>query len=126
MKLLVDSNIIINAINKSVSYDFILKNNELYTCGVIESEILIGSKDENNFKNLVNLLNNFVHLEFWEDYWIDFSHFIFTLKRNGISVPFQDSIIAYLALKNDCTILTEDKHFKLIQKIFTDIKLYSC
>jgi predicted nucleic acid-binding protein len=39
-------------------------------------------------------------------------------------VPFQDGIIAYLAIKNDCQIWTLDNHFKLIKTVVPSLKLY--
>lgn len=43
--------------------------------------------------------------------------FICNLKKNGLSVPFQDAVLAYLAVKNNCKILTKDKHFSMMKII---------
>ena len=45
-------------------------------------------------------------------------------RKKGVQVPFPDAIIATIALKNDIPIWTGDQHFKLIQKVFSKLKLY--
>ena len=42
---------------------------------------------------------------------------------NGLSVPYADAIIAFITIKNGLSLLTNDKHFKLIQVIDPRLKL---
>ena len=42
---------------------------------------------------------------------------------NGLSVPYADAIIAFITIKNGLSLLTRDKHFKLIQVIDPRLKL---
>ena len=46
-------------------------------------------------------------------------------SNNGLAVPFQDAIIAYLAIKYNCEVWTNDKHFKLMQVVLPELKLFS-
>ena len=46
------------------------------------------------------------------------------LKKSGLTIPFQDGIIAYLAIKNDCQLWTFDNHFKLIKTVVPVLKLF--
>lgn len=49
--------------------------------------------------------------------WKEIGLFIADLRNTGLTVPFQDAVIAYLAIKYECTLFTNDKHFKLIQTV---------
>ena len=42
---------------------------------------------------------------------------MWNLRKNGLSVPFQDAVLAYLAIKHNCKILTKDKHFSMMKII---------
>ena len=47
-------------------------------------------------------LNDFKYLSFSEKDWIPLAKQFIVLKKNGLAVPFQDAMIAYLAIKNKC------------------------
>ncbi len=49
--------------------------------------------------------------------WIKIGTFICNLRKNGLSVPFHDAVLAYLAIKHNCKILTKDKHFSMMKII---------
>ena len=40
------------------------------------------------------------------------------------SPPFTDAIIGQVAINNDVSVLTSDHHFKLIQSVIPELKLY--
>lgn len=42
----------------------------------------------------------------------------------GLSVPFQDAVLAYLSIKYDCKILTLDKHFPMMKVLDDRIGLW--
>ncbi len=42
----------------------------------------------------------------------------------GYSIPLTDPLIAYLAIKYDIPVWTKDNHFKLIQAVYPELKLY--
>lgn len=50
---------------------------------------------------------------------------LYKLRINGLSLPFQDVLIAFIAIKNDVAVYTADKHFHLIQAIYSELKLYA-
>ena len=49
---------------------------------------------------------------------------LYKLRKNGLTVPFSDAIIATIAIKNRIPVWTGDKHFALMQNILDDLKLY--
>jgi len=47
------------------------------------------------------------------------------LRGKGITVPFQDALLATLAMQNDLAVWTYDKHFKLIAEEFPLLHLFN-
>ena len=124
--ILVDTNVIIDFWNKPNDESAkIFENNEIATCGVIKTELLRGSNSEEQFSQMEDALNDFIYLPFSEKDWISLSKQFITLKQNGLAVPFQDAMIAYLAIKHNCELWTNDKHFKLMQVVLPELKLFN-
>ncbi|MCQ2248328.1 MAG: PIN domain-containing protein [Treponema sp.] len=124
--ILVDTNIIIDFWDKPTDkIKNVLEKNDIAICGVIKTELLRGSNSEKQFSQMEEALNDFTYLSFSEKDWIYLAKQFLTLKKNGLVVPFQDAMIAYLAIKNKCEIWTNDKHFKLMQVVFPELKLFS-
>ena len=122
--ILVDTNIIIDFWNNPTAASAkIFFENDIALCGVIKTELLRGSKSTNDFAQIQTTLEDFYYLNFVENDWIALAKQFITLKKNGLVVPFQDAIIAFLAIKYDCEVWTNDKHFKLMQTVLPELKL---
>ena len=123
--ILVDTNVIIDFWdNPNDEYARIFEDNEIATCGVIKTELLRGSNSEKQFSQIEEALNDFTYFSFSEKDWISLSKLFITLKKNGLAGPFQDAMIAYLAIKHDCEVWTNDKHFKLMQVVLPSLRLF--
>ena len=123
--ILADTNIIIDFWDKPNDESAkIFEDNEIATCGVIKTELLRGSNSEKQFSQIEEALNDFTYFSFSEKDWISLSKLFITLKKNGLAVPFQDAMIAYLAIKHDCEVWTNDKHFKLMQVVLPSLRLF--
>lgn len=123
--ILADTNVIIDfQDNPNDEYSRIFEDNEIATCGVIKTELLRGSNSEKQFSQIEEALNDFTYFSFSEKDWISLSKLFITLKKNGLAVPFQDAMIAYLAIKHDCEVWTNDKHFKLMQVVLPSLRLF--
>lgn len=123
--ILADTNVIIDFWdNPNDEYVRIFEDNEIATCGVIKTELLRGSNSEKQFSQIEEALNDFTYFSFSEKDWISLSKLFITLKKNGLAVPFQDAMIAYLAIKHDCEVWTNDKHFKLMQVVLPSLRLF--
>ena len=83
-----------------------------------------GSKNPKESEKLKTVLECFEYLSFEKQDWLEISSLFAKLKKNGLTIPFQDGIIAYLAIKNDCQLWTLDNHFKLIQTLVRVLKLF--
>jgi predicted nucleic acid-binding protein len=124
--ILVDTNVIIDFWDKPTEEaKNVFEDNDIAICGVIKTELLRGSNSEKQFSQMEEALNDFTYLSFSEKDWISLAKQFITLKKNGLVVPFQDAMIAYLAIKNDCKVWTNDKHFKLMQVVSPELKLFS-
>lgn len=124
--ILVDTNIIIDFWDKpSEEAKKVFEENEIATCGVIKTELLRGSNSDKQFLQIAEALNDFSYLSFSENDWFGLSKQFITFKQNGLAVPFQDAMIAYIAIKYDCKVWTNDKHFKLMQVVLPELKLFN-
>ena len=124
--ILVDTNVIIDFWDKPTKEaKNAFEGNEIAICGVIKTELLRGSNSEKQFSQMEEALNDFTYLSFSEKDWISLAKQFITLKTNGLVVPFQDALIAYLAIKNNCEVWTNDKHFKLMQVVLPELKLFN-
>ena len=124
--ILADTNIIIDFLNKpAVAAEKIFSENDIAICGVIKTELLRGSQSADDFAQIQTSLADFYYLNFAENDWVALAKQFITLKKHGLVVPFQDAMIAFLAIKYDCEVWTNDKHFKLMQTAIPQLKLFS-
>lgn len=123
--ILVDSNVFIEFWKNPLdNQKKVFLYNEIAICGVIKSELLRGTSSEKQFREVFNALDCFNYLFFEESDWSELAKLFVDLRKNRISIPFQDGMIAYLAIKNNCKLWTNDKHFKLIQIVKPELQIY--
>lgn len=126
--ILLDTNVVINMINNSQDAHWELLNKEdVVVCGIVIAELYRGIKNAAE-KNAVELFVNAVdELPLDSDAsgedWKKIGMFIADLRKSGLSVPFQDAVIAYLAIKYKTTLCSNDRHFKLIQTVNEKLQL---
>jgi predicted nucleic acid-binding protein len=95
--------------------DLILKNRVLMP-GIIQTELLRGTKTKNEFHRLSDLLKGIAYLPVAEEFWNHLSEFSFQLFRKGVTAPLTDTYIALLCIENKVPLLHHDKHYDLIAK----------
>ena len=123
--ILADSCIIIDYLrNPAPGVKKLLSRNEIAICGVIKTEVLRGAASSSHFKELEKTIGCFTCLRFEEEYWADLAQMLNNLKAQGITVPFQDAMIALLAIKSGALLWTYDKHFLLIASVLPGLKLF--
>lgn len=84
---------------------------------VTRAEILHGAKNDLDFDRLTNILDAFVQIGVDSGAWVDVARHLYQLRRRGILVPFQDVLIATLAIRQDIEVWTYDTHFQLMQSV---------
>ena len=125
MRILADSNVFIDfwkKPNQTIIETF--SSEDVVICGVVKSELLQGAKSETDVYRIQEALDEFEELAFEESDWEKLGIQLYRLRTKGITVPFQDAIIALLSIKHDVPVWTNDKHFSLIKSILPDLRLY--
>lgn len=123
--ILFDTNVIIDMLNNENDYRWnYLSQEECVICGVVISELYSGIKNKKELKAVELFVNSLDCLSIENEDWKKIGELIYNLKKNGISVPFQDAILGYLSIKHSCKILTNDKHFSMMQS--TDNRISLC
>lgn len=114
--ILLDTNIVINMINNEEdSHWNLLQEDSVVLCGIVITELYRGIKNAKEEKAIELFVNSMDSLPLQNDDWKQIGLFIAKLRDSGLIVPVQDAIISYLAIKYNCSVCTNDKHFKMIK-----------
>ena len=125
MKILADTNIMIDYMKRpSEKMKEIFHNEDIVISGVVISELLHGALSEKEMKSLEEDLEVFESLNIGPDDWNDFGRFLYKVRKNGLTVPYPDALIAFVAIRNNIPVWTGDKHFALIQAADERLRLY--
>lgn len=123
--VLVDTNIIIDLWkNRSDDIIQLFEKESVCICGVIRSELMHGAYSEKNLEDISQKLNYITEINLENKEWDAFGRFLYKLRINGLSVPYADAVIAFIAITNNLQLLTRDKHFRLIQVVEPKLKFY--
>jgi predicted nucleic acid-binding protein len=100
----------------------LLQNAVILMPGIIRAELLRGTRNKKEFKQLSSLLNGLEYLPVDDLFWEKVAHFSFDLFRAGVTVPLTDTYIALLTMENQAKVVHCNQHFDLIaQKSPLDI-----
>lgn len=114
--ILLDTNIVIDMINNEEDSNWaLLQKDSVVLCGIIITELYRGIKNAKEEKAIELFVNSVDSLPLQNEDWKQIGLFIAKLRDYGLIVPVQDAIISYLALKYNCLVCTNDKHFKMIK-----------
>ena len=123
--ILTDSNVIIDFWKKpEIQERQIFENEEIAICGVIQAELIHGAKSGKELSRIIKALDDLIFLDIDSEDWVEIGKYLNILKKNGVTVPFQDAIIAYIAVKYDALLWTNDQHFKLIKTVIKELQLF--
>lgn len=114
--ILLDTNIVIDMINNEDDFHWnLLQQDSVVLCGIVITELYRGIKNAKEEKAVELFVNSIDSLPLQNNDWKQIGLFIAKLRDSGLIVPVQDAIISYLAIKYNCSVCTNDKHFKLIK-----------
>lgn len=103
--------------------DQMIREREIYICGVIVTEILQGIKNENAHQEIARLLQSLKYLHTSYETYIHAANIYRKLRDKGITIRKTiDCIIAAVALKHNMELLHLDKDFNNIEK-YCDLKV---
>ncbi|HVN49130.1 MAG TPA: PIN domain-containing protein [Bacteroidota bacterium] len=103
--ILVDTNVIIEYWKRpteSLRQKFL--SHEIVVCGIVLAELLHGAQNEEDERKIREALQDFHSLTIPESLWADVGSLLFSLKTNGIQIPFQDAVIFALCKHHQCSL----------------------
>jgi predicted nucleic acid-binding protein len=124
--ILIDTNILIDYLKgtDSILTDLFEKE-ELALCGIVLAELLHGVNSNHDKQLIHNAIKDFKWISIEDNIWNSVGNNLNQLRKNGLNIPFQDAILATLCIENNIKIATNDKHFKKIAAILTDLQIYN-
>lgn len=99
----------------SAALEASLRSGAICTCGIVKYELAQGVKNKREEHVLFEALQAVEHLEMTESLWIRAGQLAAGLRKQGITIPLSDILIAALALEYKVSVLTIDRHFNLVE-----------
>lgn len=99
----------------------LLNKDLVWVTGIVLFELVQGTKGEVEKAHIVSRLTSLRYVEMSVTVWQKAGELARLLKKNGLTLPVSDIILAALALEHNLQVFTLDKHFKSIP----GIKLYN-
>jgi predicted nucleic acid-binding protein len=94
--------------------DKVLSESDVAINGIIELELLGGSKSQRDYNRLKSRLDALYYIEASKSLWDFSSHLTFDLRKNRVNVPYTDIFIAASAIQEKAVLLHADCHFDTI------------
>jgi predicted nucleic acid-binding protein len=123
--ILVDTSVVIDyAKGHDAKLQALLPTLPVVLCGITRAEVLHGARDPAHRQKLLTLLGTFGQVPIPDPLWDIVGDHLAALRAGGVTVAFQDVVIATVALVNDFELWTRDQHFTLVQGILPALKLF--
>lgn len=87
---------------------------EVAMVGAVYAELVQGARSEKEVLDLEYDLDAFPFLETKKDIWRRAGRLLFDLRRQGLTVPVTDVLIAAVALEGGHHVYTLDEHFRRV------------
>jgi predicted nucleic acid-binding protein len=125
MMVLVDTTVMVDWLRgRDARLSKLLPTLPVAICGVTRAEILHGARDPAHRTRLLAQLAGFPLVPIPDPLWTAVGDNLAILRSRGVTVPFQDAVIASLALVNDIEVWARDRHFPDIQLVIPTLKLF--
>ncbi|OGW50318.1 MAG: hypothetical protein A2Z50_02140 [Nitrospirae bacterium RBG_19FT_COMBO_42_15] len=100
--------------------EYLLIENSIWTCGIIMFELLQGVKSEPEKVKILDKLSSLPYVEMTDILWQKSAELSISLKKEGLNLPLSDIFISAIAIENNLSVFTIDKHFEQMP----NLKLY--
>jgi predicted nucleic acid-binding protein len=100
--------------------DRLLRTGEVATAGLVLAELRRGCRTPEQAKRMLGRLQGLPYLEVDRDNWLGAGQMVAETAARGYKLEIADCLLAALALRDNCLILTLDQDFKRIP----GLKLY--
>jgi predicted nucleic acid-binding protein len=123
--ILVDTSVLIDyARGRDAKLLALLPTLPVAVCGITRAELLCGARTPAHRQNLLTLLAAFHQLPLPESLWDSVGDHLAVLRLGGLTLAFQDVVIATVALANDVELWTRDLHFTHVRRLLPALKLF--
>ena len=95
-----------------------LLEGHVYTCWVIKAELLIGTRDDRSYEQLKTSLEAMAEVPVTEETWASAAQMGYELRRQGLTVPLPDLLIAQVARQSSLLLWHVDKHLETLARRF--------
>ena len=124
--ILVDTSIIIDLWrNPSEALKKVFIEERTAICGIVKAELIRGAKNEADLLAISNTLSSLEYIALDESIWDEVGKLGYRLRKNGITVPFQDTVLCALAIRYGLLLWSYDSHFALIKTVIEDLRLFN-
>jgi tRNA(fMet)-specific endonuclease VapC len=121
MKIIVDTSVWIEYLKNrppiAENLDQLLLAGNIYTVGPVVAELLQGARTEKDYQLLKNSIDGLSYVETGIEDWIKAGNISFKLRRNGATIPLTDCLIAAVAIRQNASVMTYDRHFDNIPNL---------
>jgi len=91
--------------------------NSVWVCGIVLFELLQGVKSEAEKTKILEALLNLEYVEMSKSLWQKSADISASLKKKGLTLPLSDIFVASIAIENNLSVFTIDKHFEQIPNL---------
>ncbi len=92
----------------------LLRDDRIVILGIIEAELIQGTKTPRHAETIASLFSVLPYLEADRPAWVECGRVSAQLRKKGITLPLSDILIAVMASVHGCQIFTLDRHFEKI------------
>jgi predicted nucleic acid-binding protein len=123
--ILLDSNVVIDYTRgKDPALQTLFSSLSLGVCDIVRAEVLAGWRSATERGKLIALLNGLGQVSTPDSVWDAVGDNLAPLRRNGLTVPLPDVVIATLGMDLNIEVWSRDPHFPTMQKVLTALKLF--
>jgi predicted nucleic acid-binding protein len=95
----------------------LITKGQIVIAGPVVYELLQGAKTKKDSDVIKEVIRALPILEVTQKIWLLAGDLFFDLRRNGITLPPSDVLLAAVAIENNCSLFTIDNHFDHIPKV---------
>ncbi len=124
--ILVDTSVLIQYLRSGApAIRAVLASAQCAICGVTRAELLHGTRSQQDAADLLAALGSLTQIPVPELLWAKLGANLSILRSRGLPMPFQDVLIATVAMHYDAELWTLDNHFTAMQTALPDLKLFA-
>jgi tRNA(fMet)-specific endonuclease VapC len=99
--------------------DEIINGGEVCVPGIVLAELIQGAGSEREISIIEDMIETFTFLDMGPGIggWVEAGKLSYAMKKAGEAVHPADCLIAVLARKNGCRIITRDRHFQALKSM---------